>query len=214
MAVKETRESGRGQPFGASARRTRPWPAMARMYERRRRALTVVRGREEEPDGAPDAHASFNADSNWLAAHRHRAEDERQEAEEHAALTPKPLTGHLFRVTSPDYRDLGHCPYDRCLPAGAGHHGADLIRHDFTACREVATTAAGLGVEALRWPSATGSGESVALFWDNRQPGTHIDIVREYLLERQWLDAIAIGASLTDFVPELHRYPLYGQPKR
>ena len=87
----------------------------------------------------------------------------------------------------------------------------DLSSEDFARCQEVATTAAGQGVEALRWPSATGTGESVAVFWDNRQPGTHINLVEEYLLEWEWLEAIAGGTPLTTFLPRLLRYSLYEQ---
>lgn len=199
-------------------------------------------------------------------------EEAPQGAEEREALTPKPLTGHLFRVTSPNYRDLAKTAemskqypqrfntshlgavYASREPDTAGAEAlrryrrdakrldhmhprtvfvlsvrlqrvialtteparrawgitdADLSSDDFARCQEVATTAAGQGVEALRWPSATGAGESVALFWDNRQPGTHIDIVEECLLEREWLDAIAGGTPLTKFLSQLLRNTLY-----
>jgi RES domain-containing protein len=212
------------------------------------------------------------SEPNWLAAHRSRGEDERQEAKERAALTPKPLAGHLFRVTSPNYRDLAKTAkmskrypqrfntsqlgavYASREPNTAGAEAlrrysrdakdldrvhprtvfvlsvrlqrvitltteegrqawgitkADLSGDDFTRCQEVATIAAGRGVEMLRWPSATGSGESIALFWDCQQPGTQIDIIAEYVLKREWLDALAHGAPLTEFVPQLENYQLY-----
>lgn len=53
---------------------------------------------------------------------------------------------------------------------------ADLRSDDFSRCQEVATLAARLGAEGIRWTSATGAGQSVALFVGDLVPGSRIDI--------------------------------------
>lgn len=89
----------------------------------------------------------------------------------------------------------------------------DLKDDDMGRCREAATVAVGRGIEALRWPSATGQGESIALFWAHRQPGSHIDIVAQYDIEKSWLAPVASGTPVTTFLPRLKDYPLYPRPE-
>jgi RES domain-containing protein len=47
---------------------------------------------------------------------------------------------------------------------------------DFTACQEVAAAARRAGYEAIRYPSATGKGQNLALFYDRIHPGSSAEI--------------------------------------
>lgn len=84
-----------------------------------------------------------------------------------------------------------------------------LSADDFTRCQEVATLAAQRGAEGVRWPSATGSGESVAIFWERVQAASHVNLVEELPVNRAWFDAIADGTPVSHVLPELKRYSLY-----
>jgi hypothetical protein len=61
----------------------------------------------------------------------------------------------------------------------------------------------------VRWASATGTGESVALFWDQRHAGSHVDLVDEMPVARHWFEDIVNGTPLSHFLPALRDYPLY-----
>jgi len=54
----------------------------------------------------------------------------------------------------------------------------DLVSDEMDRCREVADVAARIGAEGIRWSSATGSGQSIAIFFEQLRPGSHADIVR------------------------------------
>jgi hypothetical protein len=79
----------------------------------------------------------------------------------------------------------------------------DLLSDDMARCQEIAGVAARLGVEALRWTSATGAGQSLAVFVDQLRPGSHAEIIRSFALTREMLGAIAMGASATALIPAL-----------
>jgi RES domain-containing protein len=61
---------------------------------------------------------------------------------------------------------------DATVRADRGLHGNFVTDEDFTACQEVAAAARRAGYEAIRYPSATGVGESLALFYDRLHPGS------------------------------------------
>lgn len=90
-----------------------------------------------------------------------------------------------------------------------GLTAADLSADDFTRCQEVAKLAAQRGAEGVRWPSATGSGESVAIFWESIHAASHVDLMQEFPVDRAWFDAIADGTPASHFLPQLQEFPLY-----
>lgn len=57
-----------------------------------------------------------------------------------------------------------------------GLTASDLLNDDMVRCREVVDAAARRGVEAIRWASATGAGQSLAVYVDQLHPGSHIEI--------------------------------------
>ena len=87
----------------------------------------------------------------------------------------------------------------------------DLVSDDMERCREVADVAARLGAEAIRWASATGAGQSFALFVDRLRPGSRVDIVRTFEITRAMLQAIEEGTSLATLLPGLTELPLIAQ---
>jgi RES domain-containing protein len=52
-----------------------------------------------------------------------------------------------------------------------------VTSNDFTACQEVAAAARRAGYEAIKYPSATGEGQNLALFHDRIHPGSSAVIV-------------------------------------
>jgi RES domain-containing protein len=64
-------------------------------------------------------------------------------------------------------------PVEYCLPQPL------LGSDDWTVCQDVARRARLVGYEAIRFPSATGAGENLAIFLDRLGPGSHIRIIRE-----------------------------------
>jgi RES domain-containing protein len=50
----------------------------------------------------------------------------------------------------------------------------DLASDDYGRCQEVARVARREGYEAIRYPSATGGGENLAIFYDRRRTGSHV----------------------------------------
>jgi hypothetical protein len=87
----------------------------------------------------------------------------------------------------------------------------DLASDDMDRCREVASVAARLGAEAIRWASATGAGQSFAVFIDHLQPGSHAEIARTFELTRAMLRAIEEGTALETLLPEVSELPLIAQ---
>jgi len=80
---------------------------------------------------------------------------------------------------------------------------------EMRACQEAATIAAQSGAEAIRWPSATGAGESIGIFHDRLRPGSHVDIIDTLSIEREWLLDLAAGVPVTHFLPALSDFPPY-----
>ena len=84
----------------------------------------------------------------------------------------------------------------------------DLMSDDFTRCQEVMTIAAQHGAEAIRWTSATGHGQSLALFVERLLSGSSLEIVEEFELSRTSLADLDRGISATTLFPELTNFPL------
>lgn len=58
-----------------------------------------------------------------------------------------------------------------------GLEGEVLSADDLSACQEVGSAARRAGYEAIRFPSATGSGTNLAVFLDRLHPGSEIEVV-------------------------------------
>ena len=86
----------------------------------------------------------------------------------------------------------------------------DLTSDDMRRCQEVAVAALDAGAEAMLWPSAAGSGRSLAIFVEHLCPESAIEIVDEISLDCAVLAALDRGelirevASLPDW-PQLRR---------
>jgi RES domain-containing protein len=77
----------------------------------------------------------------------------------------------------------------------------DLASDDMERCQEVADVAARLGAEGIRWSSATGAGQSIAVFIDQLRPGSHAEILRSFDLTHEALSAIETGVSIVTRIP-------------
>jgi RES domain-containing protein len=64
-------------------------------------------------------------------------------------------------------------------PAAWGLSAAALGADDWTPCQEVSRRARTQRHEAIRFPSATGAGENLAIFLDRLVPGSYVRILRE-----------------------------------
>jgi hypothetical protein len=84
----------------------------------------------------------------------------------------------------------------------------DLLSDDMERCQEVADVAARLGAEAIRWPSATGAGQSFAVFVAQLRSGSRAEINKSIDLSHDTLRGIAAGESLTTLIPTLSKIPL------
>jgi RES domain-containing protein len=84
-----------------------------------------------------------------------------------------------------------------------GLTSSDLESDDFTRCQDVAAVAAQRGAQAIRWPSATGKGQSLAIFIERLLPGSLAVIAHEFILSREMLAALDAGADLAELVPGL-----------
>jgi len=84
-----------------------------------------------------------------------------------------------------------------------GLNAQDLASDDMERCQEVADVAARLGAEAIRWSSATGAGQSLAVFVDQLRPGSHAEILTRIDLSHDTLIAVAAGASVMTQIPAL-----------
>jgi RES domain-containing protein len=68
-----------------------------------------------------------------------------------------------------------------------GLSSAELASSDWTACQDVARRAREAGYEAIRYTSASGTGENLAIFLDRLSPGSSVHIVNEdELRPDQW----------------------------
>jgi RES domain-containing protein len=104
-------------------------------------------------------------------------------------------------------RDVVDLTTSRQLDAW-GLSPGDLVSDNLERCQEAADVAGRLGAEAIRWASATGAGQSFALFVDQLRPGSHVEIAKSFHLTREMLNAIAAGAPVATLVTELRDVPL------
>lgn len=88
-----------------------------------------------------------------------------------------------------------------------GLSAEDILSDEMERCREVADVAARIGAEGIRWASATGIGQSIAVFLDNLRPGSRVDIARSFEITRDALRALDDGASIATLLPELADVP-------
>lgn len=65
------------------------------------------------------------------------------------------------------------------VPAAYRISPRDLALDDWSACQDVARCARLAGYEAIRFPSATGMGENMAIFLDRLSPGSYVRVLRE-----------------------------------
>jgi RES domain-containing protein len=84
----------------------------------------------------------------------------------------------------------------------------DVAADDMKRCQNMARTAAQLGYEAVRWRSATGSGESLALYIDQLRPGSRTQVAQEFPLTHEMLNELQRNRPITALVPELSHYTL------
>ena len=80
--------------------------------------------------------------------------------------------------------------------AACGLSPADLVADDMRRCQDVARAAAMQGAEGVIWPSATGSGQSIALFIEHLRPPSAAETRRVHRLTRDMLDAIERGEPI------------------
>jgi RES domain-containing protein len=64
-------------------------------------------------------------------------------------------------------------------PAKWGLTAADLASDDWRVCQAIARQARAQGCEAIRFRSATGAGENLAVFLDRLAPGSSLRILRQ-----------------------------------
>jgi RES domain-containing protein len=64
-----------------------------------------------------------------------------------------------------------------------GLNAATLASDDLVACQEVAAAARRAGYEAVIYPSATGAGENLALFYDHLHPGSSAVVARQRAID-------------------------------
>lgn len=101
---------------------------------------------------------------------------------------------------------LLHQVVDLTLPGQRkawGLFSQDLEGEEMDRCREVADVAARAGAEGIRWPSATGSGQSIAVFLEQFRPRSRASNVRAFEITRDVLQAIQEGESVRTLFPEL-----------
>jgi hypothetical protein len=58
----------------------------------------------------------------------------------------------------------------------------DLVSDDYAKCQKVARDARREGYEAIRYPSATGAGENLAIFYDQIGPQSRVEITGREIL--------------------------------
>lgn len=92
--------------------------------------------------------------------------------------------------------------------AAWGLTARDIDADEIDRCQEIAAVAARLGYEAVRWCSATGTGESLALYVDHLRPDSRVQIVDEFPLTREMLGELKRSTPVTALIPELLHYPL------
>lgn len=86
----------------------------------------------------------------------------------------------------------------------------DLTSDDLSRCRDVAEAAVDQGAEVIAWPSATGSGLSLAVFAERLGPESRVEVVRSFELGKTVLTSVAAGVSVVSIHPMLTTFNLFG----
>ena len=84
----------------------------------------------------------------------------------------------------------------------------DLVDDTMKRCREVAAMAAEQGAEAIRWPSATGAGQSFAIFIERLHSGSHANVASSFDITRDMLAVLERGESIVEVLPALGQFHL------
>ena len=83
---------------------------------------------------------------------------------------------------------------------------ADLTDDDLSCTQRVAEAAFDEGVEAILWPSATGRGSSLAVWYDRLGEGSRLDIVRSFELSPKVIDSVDAGVPIVTVHPLLSTF--------
>jgi len=83
----------------------------------------------------------------------------------------------------------------------------DLVSDDLTRCREVAESAVREGIEVILWPSATGSGCSLAVFAEHLRQESRVEIVHSFEMTPSAIASIIAGAPVTALHPMVRSFP-------
>lgn len=84
----------------------------------------------------------------------------------------------------------------------------DLTDEDDSCCQNVAADLIKSGTEAVRWISATGEGQSLAIYFEKLLPNSFAEIVDEIELEKDVLKKLESGANVVELIPKLRDFPL------
>lgn len=83
---------------------------------------------------------------------------------------------------------------------------ADLTSDDLERTQQVAQSAFEQGVEAIIWPSATGQGSSLAVFFERLSGDSNLNVVRVFELSPPVLNSVDAGVSVTTVHPLLSTF--------
>jgi RES domain-containing protein len=83
----------------------------------------------------------------------------------------------------------------------------DLTSDDMSRCRQIAESAVREGIEAIIWPSATGSGRSLAVFAERLREGSHLEILHSFELSRTVMASVDAGVPISKLHPVLSTFP-------
>ena len=83
----------------------------------------------------------------------------------------------------------------------------DLTSDDLTRTQQMADAAFATGIEAIVWPSATGQGSSLAVFFDRLADGSALGVIHSFELSPTILNAVDAGVSVVTAHPLLSTFP-------
>ena len=84
----------------------------------------------------------------------------------------------------------------------------DLVDGDMSQCQALAAGAAERGAEGIRWRSATGAGQSIAVFLQQLGPQSRVRLSSTFDLTREMLARLEAGERVVDLVPAVGGIPL------
>jgi len=83
---------------------------------------------------------------------------------------------------------------------------ADLTSDDLSCTQQMAEAAVATGVQAIVWPSATGQGSSLAVFYDRLTDGSDLDVIQSFELSTTVMNAADAGVPIATIHPLLSTY--------